>query len=127
MSILNKFNDGAAKLEKILLVIMLAVMLILGILQVFARFILQSPISWSEALLTYMFIWCSYIGAALGIYTVDHFRIDALVNMLPPKAQKVIGAVVCLVIIGFSIFIIRYGFKLALSNRTRPFPPFLSA
>ena len=41
-------------------------MLIFGFLQVFARFILKSPIGWSEELLTYSFTWASFIGASMA-------------------------------------------------------------
>ena len=117
MKAVSKINDGVAFVEKVLLVIMLSAMLVLGFLQVLMRFVFKSPLAWSEGLLTYLFVWSSFLGAALGMKTMSHFCIDALVDALPDTVQRIIEKFIYLLLIVLSVFIVRKGIGLALAQQ----------
>ena len=55
---------GVAIVAFSIVILFLVGMLIFGFLQIFSRFILRTPIGWSEELLTYSFTWTSFIGAS---------------------------------------------------------------
>lgn len=117
MKAVSKINEGVAVVEKILLIVMLAVMLVLGVLQVLMRFVFKSPLAWSEGMLTYLFVWSSFIGAALGMKTMSHFCIDALVDALPLGVQRVIEKGIYVLLIVLSVFIVWKGYGLAIAQQ----------
>jgi TRAP-type C4-dicarboxylate transport system permease small subunit len=113
MGTINRF---ILRIEKVVLSILLTGMVVFGFLQVFSRFILQSPIGWSEELLTYSFTWVSFIGASMAIYTKSHFSVDLLVRKLPLSFLKPLHIFTWVLLCGFSIFILVLGWKLTLLN-----------
>ena len=53
--------------------------------QVFTRYILQNPSSWSEELVSYLFAWMALLGASLVTSERGHMNIPALVERMPQK------------------------------------------
>ena len=61
--------------------------------QVFTRYILKNPSSWSEELVSYMFAWMALLGASLVVGERGHMNIPILVERTSPEMRK-----------GFAIF-----------------------
>src|SRR5512147_498706 len=55
--------------------------------QVFNRFVLQTPLAWSEDLAMLLFQWVVFLGAALGVSRMRHFGIELLVRQLPERMR----------------------------------------
>ncbi len=92
-------NSLVTKFEQYCLVVMLIMMTFLGLAQVFSRFVIESPIPWTEALLTYMFVWVGFLGASLAVEQGAHFSVELVVVLLPERMQRYIEIVVLLLII----------------------------
>lgn len=85
------------------------VMVILTCWQVFTRYILQNPSSWSEEMVSYLFAWMSLFGASLMVGERGHMNIPILVERLGIKG-RVIFSVLEEVVGGiFSGVILIYG------------------
>lgn len=69
-------------------VVLAAVMVIVIFAQVVFRYVFQSSLSWSEELGRYLFIWITFLGAALGVRAKAHVALDSLVQVMPPAVQK---------------------------------------
>lgn len=106
---MGRLNSLVKSIEQKLLVVMMTLMLILGLMQITSRFIIQKPITWSEGILTYMFIWSSYIAASLGIEEKAHFGVDVFVKKLPRKVMKVFAVFANVLVLGFAVFVICQG------------------
>ncbi len=78
----DKVNKTVVALEKGVLIVLFVSMLFSGALQIIARFILHTPISWSEEMLTYSFVWSSFLGASLAIESLAHFNVDLFISPL---------------------------------------------
>jgi TRAP-type C4-dicarboxylate transport system permease small subunit len=111
-----RLNRGIALLEKWALIILFISMLVCGALQIVARFILQTPISWSEELLTYSFVWSSFLGASLAIDKLAHFNVDVFIRHFPPPLAKFVLYVIWLVMLWFTAFLAYKGYILAKLN-----------
>lgn len=85
------------------------VMVALTCWQVFARYILGSPSTWSEELVSYMFAWASLMGASLITGERGHMNIPIVVERMNPTLQKVLGVSGELVAFLFSLVILIYG------------------
>lgn len=119
---LTKINTAVIKLEKGILIVLLSVMMVLGLMQIFSRFVIQKPITWSEAMLTYMFVWSSYVAVSLGVHENTHFSVDVVVRKLSPRWQYFLSLICGFLLAGFSIFLIIFGFYLVDFNKDQLMP-----
>lgn len=115
-------NEGLFKVEKAVLTVTLLSMIILGLMQVFSRYVTHKPIPWSESLLTYMFIWSSFMGASYALGKNGHFQVDIVVKKLPGRLQTVINIIVQLILLIFCLYVLVIGTEMALMNRSQDMP-----
>lgn len=84
-------------------------MVVLTCWQVFTRYVLKNPSSWSEELVSYLFAWASLLGASLVTGERGHMNIPILVEKCSPLVQKILGVFGELVAFAFSAIILVYG------------------
>jgi len=94
------------------LAILMFGMVIIVSAQVWYRFVLNDPLSWSEEAARYLFVWISFMGAAAGVRYQVHLGIDLLDKLLSPGAYRVAVVLVNLIIQIFLLVIIYWGFKI---------------
>jgi len=56
--------------------------------QVFTRFVLKDPSSWTEELARYLLIWVGLLGAAYAVGRKMHLAVDVLLARFKGKAQN---------------------------------------
>ena len=111
---------------KFLTGISLLVMFILVVWQVFTRYILNTPSTWSEELVAYLFAWSTLFGASLVVSEKGHMlsliHIPVIAERSNPKIQKVLAIFSELMILIFSLAVLTVGgiiiTKLALNQTT---------
>lgn len=84
-------------------------MVILTCWQVFTRYILKNPSTWSEELVGYLFAWMSFFGASLVTSERGHMNIPILVERFGKNGQKVLNCLGELIAFLFSAVILVYG------------------
>jgi len=94
-----------------LLVILMLVMFVSVCLQVFFRYVLESPLSWSEELARYAFVWISFLGAAMALGKRMHFGIDYLVNKFPVRFRAFLELLTNGAILVFVLVLVFKGFE----------------
>ncbi len=72
-------------------VLLMAVMVGTIILQVYCRFVLGNPLSWSEELARYAFVWITFLGAAVAYRHGSHIIVETVVVLLPQRAQAALA------------------------------------
>lgn len=77
--------------------------------QVFTRYILGNPSSWSEELVSYLFAWMSLFGASLVCGERGHMNIPLLVEKVKPSMRKALCIFAEVVAAVFSAVILVYG------------------
>ena len=91
------------------------VMISVGILvidvlwQVFTRFVLKNPSSWTEELAIFLLIWVSLLGAAVALNRGAHLGIDYFVGKLSIQKRVYTEVLVFLCVSLFSIFVMVIG------------------
>lgn len=85
------------------------VMVALVCWQVFTRYILQNPSTWSEELVGYMFAWMALFGASLVTGERGHMNIPVLVERFSMGGRKVFAILAEVVALLFSASILVYG------------------
>src|SRR5512137_1637575 len=64
------------------------VIVVVGFGQVVFRFVLSSPLSWSEELVRYVFVWSVFLTAAIAFHLNSHISIDFLTSRYPPWLRR---------------------------------------
>lgn len=77
--------------------------------QVFTRYVLNNPSTWSEELVGYLFAWASLFGASLITGERGHMNIPVVVEKMPTAAQKFFAIFAELIAMAFSLIILVYG------------------
>lgn len=98
------------KLYKVLLTICFLLMLAMVTIiftQVIARYVFSNSLTWSEEVGRYVFVWITFLGAALAVRNKAHVALDVLVVRLPlPLRVPIIafGYVAMMVLAGIMIY-----------------------
>jgi TRAP-type C4-dicarboxylate transport system permease small subunit len=66
----------------------LAVLVVVTSLQVFTRYVLNAPLTWTEEAARMLFTWIIFIGAALIVKRSSHISIDILAKILPAGPRR---------------------------------------
>ncbi len=113
--------DRLSPADYVLAIVFGATILIVAA-QVVFRYVLNSSLTWSEELSRYLFVWITFLGAALAVRDGIHIRIDMLVTRLPERVAKVLAALVGLLVFGFLLAMIVWGFQLVRQTSGTPSP-----
>lgn len=100
------------KLEEYILVLLIGAMTVVTFAQVFFRFVLNSPLAWSEELARYLFVWITFLGASIALYRWGHFQVDIVINLFPEKIKRIIDSAIYVLIMLFASIMVYYGFIL---------------
>ena len=100
--IVNRIEDG-------LILALLVVIVVSVFLQVFFRYILQDPLSWTEELARSCLIWLTFIGSALAIRAKGHFVLEIVTSRLPGRTRIIWELSLMIIIAVFLIVMIYNG------------------
>lgn len=90
--------------------IFLTCVLVLDVLwQVFSRYVLSSPSSFTDELAGYLLIWVSLLGAAYVAGRREHLAIDIMLQRSGPVRQRILRIIIQSVILGFSFTVLVIG------------------
>lgn len=78
-------------------------------IQIFARYILGTGVSWSEEMSRYLFVWSIYFGCTLAAREDKHIRVTAQLGLLPKKLRAWIVTLSDVVWIAFSAVVTFFG------------------
>lgn len=111
-AILLKGKCIAEKIISWMAIILMIFIFVLGLAQVIWRWVLNDPITWSEELIQLTYVWICYLGWAIATRKDSHIRITALTNMLPKSVQRYQQIFCHLLVILFSVLMVKYGIDL---------------
>ena len=94
MKVLKKI---AMHSDAYLCAIAIAVMSVVGFVQVAVRFNVKSSLPWSEELSRDLQVYITFFGTAYGIQTGAHLGIEAFTHLLPKGGRKVLAILVQIV------------------------------
>lgn len=86
-----------------MLMVIMAVMVINVTWQVFSRYVIQSPSSFTDELSRYLLVWLGMLGAAYVAGQGNHLAIDILPTKLTGEAKRKLLMVINVIIILFVI------------------------
>lgn len=84
-------------------------MVLLTCWQVFTRYVLDNPSTWSEELVGYLFAWMSLFGACLVTGERGHMNIPLLVDKANPSIRKLLSIFAEIIACLFALVILVFG------------------
>jgi TRAP-type C4-dicarboxylate transport system permease small subunit len=101
--------------------LLMVVLTVTVFIQVFNRFVLQTPLAWSEDLAMLLYQWVVFVGAALGVKRLRHFGIELVVRQFPERWRHRVELLTPLVMLLVAVVMIAQGYALVKINLHRTF------
>ncbi len=119
---LFRFGLGLSRLAEGIAAVLLFSIVVFNFLQVIFRYVVNSPLGWTEEVMRYSVAWVTYLGAVAALFRGEHMAVDALIMVVPPRIAAVLyrivlgcGAVFCLILVW-------WGFPVAIRNAAQVSP-----
>jgi TRAP-type C4-dicarboxylate transport system permease small subunit len=109
MSLVRRIKTVLDRSLEVLVMIVVAVLVLDVLWQVFTRFVLKDPSTWTEELAVFMLIWVSLLGAAVALGRGAHLGIDYFVGKLPERTRLYTEVFVFFCVSAFSLLVMLIG------------------
>lgn len=106
---MSKLYLSVISLLKYLVIFLSSAIVIVVTIQVFSRFVLQSPSSITEELSRFLLIWIGLLGGAYGYHSNAHLGLDIITNRLTTLRQHWVAIGAHLLIMFFAIAVMVIG------------------
>ncbi len=97
------FLDGINRIVEWVCCALLVILVGITALQVFLRYILKSPLSWSEEVTLLLLVWFGMLAVAIAVFRHTHMAITVLWDYFPPSMKYIVNILVELLIIVFAL------------------------
>lgn len=87
----TKLGRVINEIEETLIAVILGLMTVVTFSNVIARYVFNSNILWALETTVFLFAWLVLIGASYCVKTRAHLGVDALLNVVPPPAKRVLA------------------------------------
>ena len=114
MKTVGKIFDKVEAFLKIVCGTLLVSFVILTLVQVIMRYVFNSPLSWSEQLARYMFIWMLMLYMPVIMRHGNNLGFDLIINKLPEKAQNIFWVICESLIAAFAALYCVYSVQLCI-------------
>lgn len=106
---MNKLRSIINQIVEKFSVALIAVMVLLVLWQVFARYILNNPSTFSETLTKYLFVWLVLVTSTYAFGKQEHMHIEVLKNQLKGRSRQIINIVIECITLVFAAAIMVFG------------------
>ncbi|MBI3112226.1 MAG: TRAP transporter small permease [Ignavibacteriales bacterium] len=105
---LERIRSAVDKVLEWVLITIVAVMTLNVLWQVFTRFIMKSPSSYTEELARYLLVWLGLLGGAYAVGKKMHLSIDLLPMKLKGKSRLILELVIqgCIVLFATAVVLV---------------------
>lgn len=107
-------SEASTRIVKAILGAIMAVIVVITIAAVWWRYVLNSPIAWTEQVSNMLFVWMVFLGAAILYREKLHIGVDMFVNMLPVRFADIAFWAIEICNLVFIVVLFGFGLKLSL-------------
>ena len=106
---MNQLRNLLNRILNVLAGVSFLAMVALTCWQVFTRYILKNPSSWSEELVSFLFAWMALLGASIVVGERGHMNIPIVVDHMGPAAKKALAVFSEIIAFLFAAVILVFG------------------
>lgn len=122
MSLLKRLLDIFDRIALWGVVALMAFMSIITFLAVIFRFLLHSPLTWSEEAARYMMVWVTYLGAGIAVKKGRHIGVTMFISRIPLSLRGPLLVLAEVIVMVFLILLVYQGVNLLLTLKTQISP-----
>ena len=93
-TLLSRIDEFLAAVFRYAVILSMALITVVVFVQVVFRYVLDLPLSWSEEVARFGFVWLVFLGAGLLTRMADHIWVTSFIEAFPPRLRNVLAAVV---------------------------------
>ena len=117
-----KFTLTLARATEAIAACLLVAVILMNLAQVFFRYVLVDPISWTEETMRYSTTWMVMLAAAPAFLRREHMEISLFDGVKSPRVRRVVNLVMHACVAGFCLLLIWEGFPAAIDNMRQVSP-----
>jgi len=106
---LRKIKKILDRALEFLVTISMGILVLDVVWQVFTRYVLKHPSSWTEELATFLMIWVGLLGGSVALNRGAHLGIDYFTAKLSPRKGLYVSLFVFAVVAAFSLLVLLIG------------------
>ena len=103
-------------------ILALVLLVLVTFAQVVFRYVLQTPLSWSEEVARFLLMWLAALSGAYAFKTRAHFALKFVTDRFSPRLQRIVATMVTLAVVLFLAIFAYQAFKFMLEVRTMEAP-----
>lgn len=111
---IGRLSDVVTDVAKVFLGCCVAAIVLITLAAVWWRYVVNAPIAWIEQVSNILFIWITFIGAAVLYRQKLHIGVDFFIEMLSGRAKEAMSWMVELANLLFIVVLFIYGLKLSI-------------
>jgi TRAP-type C4-dicarboxylate transport system permease small subunit len=108
LKLIRKLSDFIYSIEKILAFLLALTLLLAMVGGFFFRYVLKSPLFWSDELAIFCLIWITFIGASMVLKEKTSPTITFLIDSVPKRFKKyflIVSNIVLLAFVGYVLYL----------------------
>lgn len=121
MSFYTSLCDGLMRLTMAVLGLLIGAIVVITLAAVWTRYVMDDPLSWTEQVSRILFVWMTFLGAAVLYRQRLHITIDMFVVMLPAAPRRAVYWIVELIVLAFIVVFLVYGYRLSVTTLNQTF------
>lgn len=107
--IIKSINNHLIRALCGVLAVFMVAMIVSVVWQVFTRFVLKDPSSFTDELSRYLLIWIGVLGGAYTYAIKRHLALELIAPKLGRNGQLILSIIINIIIIAFSLVVFTYG------------------
>lgn len=113
-AIISRLSEVVTDIAKLFLGTCIAAIVLITLAAVWWRYVVNSPIAWIEQVSNMLFIWITFVGAAVLYRQKLHIGVDMFMDMLRGRAKEVMFWVIEIGNLSFIAVLFVYSLKLSI-------------
>ncbi len=109
---LQRLSAALRRGTELAMMALMAFLVVVVVASVFFRYVLLSPISWSEEVGRYVMIWLGFLGASLAVHQGMHVGVEFVVQWMPARLGAWMRGAARAGVAAFLLVVMIYGFHL---------------
>lgn len=112
MKLIEKISDILDNCIRYINIALISVMTFIILLQVFFRYVLNNPLTWTEEIARFIMVWMVFLGISMVSKRKLNISLDFFINKIPIKIRKPLGVLLQIYIIYFLFILFKMGIVL---------------
>src|SRR3979490_2891440 len=110
---LDRLNDIVGMLVEFPAALLVAAEVVVLLMGVIWRYVLQTPLVWSDELASILFLWLAMLGSIVALRRGEHMRMTAIVGKLPRHLRAFLDLIAIAAALAFLVFVVRPAYEFA--------------